>query len=436
MKYLLLSIALLIPFIGGTQSISWTTLANMPERVSNNAVTAAVVNGVTYVYSFAGIDDTKDWGGVHLKSFRYNTEQGEWEVIPSLPDPDGGKIAAAASTVKHKIYIIGGYHVASNYTETSSNKVHVYNPETNTYEADGADIPVAIDDHVQAVWRDSLIYVISGWSNTANVRDVQIYNPTTDTWQAGTPVANSSSWKVFGGSGMIVGDTIYYAGGAKSIGNFGPTTYFRKGVINPDDPTEITWMGESNNTALGYRMAGAVFEGQPIWFGGSLDTYNFDGIAYNGSGGVAPLGRLLAYNPENEQLTAYDGVIDPVMDLRGIAQISDHQYIIAGGMMQGQEVSKQTQLITIDYIQDAKDVLVEHSMAVLYPNPVADVLQVKIEGQYDVKIYNSLGQELLVLFDHSGEISIRQLLAGHHYYAVFYQRGELIARAGFVVERS
>ena len=41
---------------------------------------------------------------------------------------------------------------------------------------DGADIPKAIDDQVQAVWQDSLIYVITGWSNTTNVVDVQASN--------------------------------------------------------------------------------------------------------------------------------------------------------------------------------------------------------------------------------------------------------------------
>lgn len=434
MKYLLLYTILFAPFVMSAQSISWTTLTSMPEKVSNNAVTAAEVDGVTYVYSFAGIDETKDWGGVHLKGFRYNTEIGIWDTIPDLPDPDGGKIAAAASRVKQKIYIIGGYHVASNYTETSSNKVHVFNPETNNYEADGTNIPIPIDDHVQAVWRDSLIYVVSGWSNTANVREVQIYNPTTDTWMAGTPVPNSSSWKVFGGSGVIVGDTIYYAGGAKSIGNFGPTTYFRKGAINPNNPTEITWLGESNNTAKGYRMAAACFEGQPFWIGGAEDSYNFDGIAYNGSGGVAPLGRLLGYNQADGQLTAYGSVISPIMDLRGIAQISDHQYIIAGGMTEGQEVSKQTLLVTIDYIQDTPYLLEENDASILFPNPVSDFLQVKIEGIYDVKIYNMLGQELLTLIDHSGEIAMHRLPRGNNYYAVFYQQGRFVARAGFVVE--
>jgi len=47
------------------------------------------------------------------------------------------------------------------------------------------------------------------------VVDVQIYNPRTDVWMEGTPASNDSEWFVFGASGTIVGDRIYYLGGAK-----------------------------------------------------------------------------------------------------------------------------------------------------------------------------------------------------------------------------
>ena len=251
------------------QSIFWEDLAPMPERVTNNAVTEAFVDGIPYVYSFSGIDSTKACGNPHLRSFRYNTVTDEWETIAPLPDPQGGKIAAGASTVGNKIYIIGGYHVAPNCGEISSEKTHIYDPETNTYLPDGAPIPVAIDDQVQGVWRDSLIYVITGWSNTTNVVNVQIYNPSTDTWSVGTPIPNEVEWRVFGASGSIIGDTIYFAGGASRICNsnscFAPTATLRRGIINPDNPTEITWEGWENPAAQGYRMAASTWQDNPIW---------------------------------------------------------------------------------------------------------------------------------------------------------------------------
>lgn len=136
------------PWLWG-QAVQWELLAPMPEPVSNNAVAAATVEGVPHVFSFAGIDTSRDWHGMHLKGFRYNTLTDVWDTIPPLPDPMSGKVAAAASVVKNRIYFIGGYHVASNYNEVSSAKVHIYDPENNTYIPDGMDIPVSIDDQLR-----------------------------------------------------------------------------------------------------------------------------------------------------------------------------------------------------------------------------------------------------------------------------------------------
>ena len=109
-----------------------------------------------------------------------------------------GKVAAGASRVGNIIYIFGGYHVLANGDEISSNKVHRFDVSQNQFISDGAPIPIPIDDHVQAVWKDSLIFVVTGWSNSQNVANVQIYNPSTDTWLAGTSVPNTSHDKVFG----------------------------------------------------------------------------------------------------------------------------------------------------------------------------------------------------------------------------------------------
>ncbi|MCB0623666.1 MAG: hypothetical protein KDC43_07050, partial [Saprospiraceae bacterium] len=205
---------LLLPLLWTMTLDAQIQLAPMPEPVSNNAVTVAYVDGQPYVYSFAGIDTSKIWSGIHNKAFRYSVAADQWEAIDPLPSPEG-RIAAAASTVKNKIYIIGGYRVFSSGNEISLNKVHRYDPVMNAYLFDGAPVPIPIDDHVQAVWRDSLIYVITGWSNNGNVNNVQIYNPVADAWLAGTPLPpGDDNYKVFGASGVIVGDTIYYAGGA------------------------------------------------------------------------------------------------------------------------------------------------------------------------------------------------------------------------------
>ena len=133
---------------------TWTQLPSMPEPVGNNAVTHGYSGDSLCVYSFTGIDSTLTPEGIHLKSWRYNTVSQEWMELPYVPDFQG-KIAAGASTVGNLIYVVGGYYVNPNFTEESSDDIHIFDPETNSWLADGALIPVPIDDHVQAVYNDS-----------------------------------------------------------------------------------------------------------------------------------------------------------------------------------------------------------------------------------------------------------------------------------------
>lgn len=333
--------SLLIVLITSVRAQQWnlTEEGTLPEAVSNNAVCEGFVRETPFVYSFAGIDQSKQYTGIHLRSFRFNTLTGKSERIPDLPDTLG-KVAAGASRVKDKIYIIGGYHVFSNGSELSSNKVHRYDPESNTYLPDGRPIPVAIDDHVQAVWRDSLIYVITGWSDKANVPDVQVYNPSTDSWITGTSTPDNHQYKSFGASGVIMGDTIFYFGGASMGKNFPIQNQLRIGVIDPENPAKISWSVKVPDEQMtGYRMASALLDEQVLWFGGSTVTYNYNGIAYNKSGGVPPANRILTLN--NTDVPDMTSMVFPglPMDLRGIASISNTIKYLAGGMLSNQTVS-------------------------------------------------------------------------------------------------
>lgn len=343
-------------------------LANMPEKVSNNAVCQAKVGSETYVYSFAGIDETKGYAGIHKRAFRYSTNTDTWESMADLPSGDG-RIAAGASVVKNKIYIIGGYEVFEDGFEISYDKVHVYDPETNEYLDDGAAIPVPIDDHVQAVWRDSLIYVVTGWSDEDNVPDVQIYDPSINQWSVGTSTPDNSTFKAFGASGVIIEDTIYYCGGVRNVnGNFASANAIRIGVINPTQPTEISWESNISSFTIGYRMAAAHFnESKPIWIGGGAAGYNFDGLAYSSGEGVDPLPRILEYTPEQDKFTVNNLPELQVMDLRGSAQLSPTNVIICGGMMSDQEVSDKTFMIDISLVPNEE--VQKESIVNVSPNP-------------------------------------------------------------------
>jgi hypothetical protein len=349
-----------------------TTLAEMPEGVSNNAV---ATNG-THVYSFMGIDSTKLFSGIHLRSFRYDIPNDVWDTIAPVPD-NLSRIAAAASAVKGKIYVIGGYHVYSNGSEVSSNKVFIYDPGSNTYTS-GADMPVPTDDHVQCVWRDSLIYVISGWSNSGNISDVQIYNPALDQWTAASALPIGAGYEAFGASGVIIDNTIYFSGGVTDTWVFSMIPKVRTGTINPSNPTTINWSVSDDTLAALYRSGAGVIQGLPIWFGGADKAYNYDGVEYGSGLGVEPLNRVTMYEPLISVMSAETGAIPAIMDMRGIAQIDSNKYIIAGGMGPGQQVSKSTYSLEYVVTPGIQTWNKEQNALVIYPNPASRELQIQI----------------------------------------------------------
>ena len=408
----------------------------LPEPVTNNAVTAAKVNDTVYVYSFMGLDSSKLWSGIHLKSWRLNTLTDEWQPIAPVPDPSGGLIAAAASTVKNKIYVIGGYHVAQNGNETSSNRVHRFDPQTNAWLPDGANIPKAIDDHVQAVWRDSLIFVVTGWSNTSNVANVQIYNPATDTWLAGTSVPNNNDYKVFGASGIIKGDTLYYIGGASNASNFPATSVFRKGHINPNNPVEITWSAETSPAAKGYRMAAATMADHLVWLGGADVTYNYNGIAYNGSGGVPALARVKAYHKFFGGLSELSapGLFPNIMDLRGAAQINQDFFVTVGGMGSQQKVSNRVYGYSWQYTVPTT-IPLNASGIKISPNPASDYLSIESSQALLYQLLDTQGSVVRQAFGSGRLVMETHNLPRGYYWLRALQDGNLLGIEKIVLAR-
>ena len=377
MKLFSLLFCSFIPTILLAQSFTVTEMTPMPEPVTNNAVCEGVFNGEKYVYSFSGLDSTKTPAnsGDHLRSWRYSTTQNLWEPIASLPDT-GGKIACAASLIGDTIYITGGYHIGTDFNEYSSNKIHRYVTTTNSYLPNGADIPTATDDHVQVVWRDSLLILITGWYNTSNTDKIQFYNPYTNTWLPDTSLPfPPDSYRCFGASGTIIGDTIYYFGGAKNA-PFYPRNQLRIGVINPLNPREIAWRDTTfDDNATGYRMACLQSsERFAFWFGGSDSTYNFDGINYMTGLPVEPINRIISLNSNNNSSSSIP--ISLPMDLRGVAKTTEGEFFIAGGMEQNQKVSNKCFKLSLSFpssVQPKKKRVLNNIS--LYPNPCKNWLR-------------------------------------------------------------
>ncbi len=419
-----LILSLLFHFGILSQVIQITEKASMPFKQSNNAVSLGYQNGIPFLYTFGGIDSTKLYSGINQKCARYNIASDTWDTLPNLPDASG-KIASGASTVNNKIYIFGGYHVLANGNESSSNKVHVFNPETNLFEADATPIPVPIDDHVQAVWKDSLIYLITGWSNSGNVPNVQIFNPTSGTWLAGTSIPNTTIYKAFGACGTIIGDTIYYLSGAATGTNFPLQNYLRKGIIDPTNPSVILWSQPTQIAKIYRGIATTTNQNDVFFLGGSAISYNYNGIAYNGSGGVNPQNNAYYFQANSPQDFVQTAAVLP-MDLRGIGELNATTKYICGGMLAGQEVSNHCYEIKIQ-----SDLTINElsNTLLFFPNPSDGIVHfnetlisaklLQLDGK-EVGAFSTLNQLDLVNFpagmyvlefttkEKKGRISIRK----------------------------
>jgi hypothetical protein len=370
---------------------NWAELSSLPEPVANNALTEAHVGNKKYVYSFGGIGSALDMEAVTNKSFKYDVSNDQWLEIQSLPDTLG-KMGAGASFVRNRVYVIGGYGFDQNSNEVISNQVHVFNPFIDTFEVDGASLPIPVADHVQAVWRDSLIFVVTGWGDGQTVPHVQIYNPAFNSWVSGESVPDNTFFSVHGGSGYILGDTLFYFGGAAGDPDVLARNHLRKGVIDPEDPSQITWTFSSDAEVEPlYKSVASGHDKTVFWFGGSEEAYEFDGLSYTSGQFADPAARVLQFNSRNGNYTDIQPTEIAAMDLRGIAKLGGGNWIVAGGIDSLGMVSDRTFLLNnpnLSFILQAK----------LPPffevERVNDFFKVETENVGRVFVYNTAGQLL------------------------------------------
>jgi N-acetylneuraminic acid mutarotase len=321
---------------------TWSEAAALPAPVANNAVAAVSLGGSDLVFSFLGLDSTRLYSGIHDRVFRFDVAAGEWS---ELAGPGAGRIAGTAQTVRGKIYLFGGYTVAADGSEKSLPDVDILDPATGEWSG-GAPIPLPVDDAVSGVWRDSLIYIVSGWHDTDNVRDVQIYDPFTDSWQAATPIPGPPA---FGHSGGIAGDAIVYVDGVATFDSdprFRITDAAYLGMIDPQDPANIEWreLPPHPGPPL-YRMA-ALGVGRRVLFAGGTDNpYNYNGVGYDGNPSQ-PSNALFAFDVSTGAWEILSDKPLASMDHRGFAAVGSRLFIL-GGMVDAQQVTARVQVLQL-----------------------------------------------------------------------------------------
>jgi len=393
-KMRLLLICLVVSLITvGQGQWRFTKLTNMPVASSDNAVCEAVFsNGVKFVYSFGGVRNPLNEDGIHREVQKYTVSTNSWSIVASIPDTLG-KLGTSASFVNNRIYLIGGHYSVDDSLITS-NRVHVFNPFIDTFEVDGANLPVPIDHHLQAVWRDSLIFVVGGWSETGTTSSVQVYNPYFNSWELGTELPEDDFFKSYGSSGVILGDTIFYYGGTFEGNENGISSGLRKGVIDPDNPTEIDWEFVGSYSNAPSNKAVCAGHGDKMFvFGGSEYQFNYKGETEETAIQPFVAQRILNFSVISGAFTLSESVDFSIgrKGSRGLAKLGGGNWITCGGIDSLQQASKSVYLLTNFSFSDIDKAL---------QPPVFDVVEfdeyylVKTENVGTVSVHDVSGRTL------------------------------------------
>ncbi|WP_417451771.1 Kelch repeat-containing protein [Kordiimonas sp.] len=332
----------MLALLAATAADAGTCVPVLPEAHTNNAVAATMVGGTNTLFSVVGLRGGKTWRDTSRKAYMYKAGDVTWTRLPDLPVP-GGRLAATAEALSGKLYIFGGYSVAEDGGEVSEPENFAFDPETLSYIRI-ADMPTPVDDAVSFVYGARYIYIVSGWHNEGNVRDVQVYDTAEDRWFKAADYPGSP---VFGHAGGIVGNRFVIADGVAVVGHdatgkrqFDTVNEGWMGIIDEDDPSTITYRRLPQLPGRGhYRMGGEgdVQGNRVLFVGGTPNAYNYNGIGYNGEPSK-PQKHVFAWDFERDNWVAYADKPIATMDHRGLMQWNG-DWITVGGLTEGQKVT-------------------------------------------------------------------------------------------------
>ncbi len=175
---------------------AWQTVADLPEAIMDNAVTAD--NGKIYsAFGFDGTDDTRSL-------YSYDAASG-WTKLADAADT---REAPAHGFINGKLYIVGGW-AASGAPDA---KLEIYDPATNTWTT-GASSPAPLAGSGSAVL-DGKLYSVGGCTTACGSTSVTVYDPSANSWSTAANYPDSVAWESCG----AISGLLYCSGGTNSAG--------------------------------------------------------------------------------------------------------------------------------------------------------------------------------------------------------------------------
>jgi N-acetylneuraminic acid mutarotase len=242
----------------------WTTVANYPLSVMDNAVATDPATGL--VYSVGGVGSVS---GLTAAGYVYNPGTEQWTALPPMQN---AREAAQAAFINGKLYVTGGWGTDDNPVATTE----IYDPASGTWST-GASIPSAYAGASVAVLNGEM-YVIGGCdASSCGYTDVQVYNPATNSWSAAASYPTPVAWEGCG----AVNTEIYCAGGTTSA-----TTDTSDAYVY--DPGTNSWTPIAPIPMDLWGMGYASANGQLLLSGGvtgGFSTLTNQGYAYDPASG-------------------------------------------------------------------------------------------------------------------------------------------------------
>ncbi len=192
--------------------------------------------------------------------YRYDPVTNTWTTnLQNMPDARGW---IQGGYWNGKIYVPGGYTNSG----TNSNTFYIYDIASNSW-TQGPTLPEARLAYGLAVWNGN-IYVIGGVNPGLNAGTTTVYrfNIANNSWTTATPIPQQFD---MGGS-CYLGDTIYLVGGVNRGANAAWTQVLR-GVINNQNPDQITWTWLTNLPYPNAINAAAALPGKIYMIGGFIN---------------------------------------------------------------------------------------------------------------------------------------------------------------------